>query len=335
MAGKKEVIGYLILIIILFTMTFGSIYILRSIFKTEYPLMVVVSQSMVPTLGVGDFIFVEHVNDFEEIVASPEQGDIIVFTRGSSEDYIVHRAIQKYAEDGRWLFVTKGDNNLFPDGRAVPEENVVGKFAGRIPILGYFPLIIKTLKGFILIASLMAVIFFADDFFPVKKSNPDIEISGRFPWLSLLPFSISPLEILYFLFKPGAHLGLEMFALLSWYVGCIIAPLAFTDDDMCFMLWLYHLVLFVIPISCDISWWLTGITPSNWWYVQGSTVPISFLFLKETPAFNTVYTLLLLMIIPGVIAFFCIIIAKRRKIELFLKISSLLRSSKNSGYKNF
>lgn len=329
MARRKEAIGHLVLIGILFTMAFGSIYILRAIFKTEYPLMVVVSQSMVPTLGVGDFIFVEQVKNINEIVASPPpEGDIIVFIRDSSEDYIVHRAIRKYMEEDKWMFITKGDNNLFPDGRAVSEEDIVGKFAGRIPILGYFPLIIKTLKGFLIIASLMAVIFFADDFFPIKKSNPEVEIKGSFPWMSLIPFSISPLIILYFLFQPDGHLGLEIFALISWYIGCIICPLAFADDDACFMLWLYHLVLFIVPISCDISWWLTGITPSNWWYVQGSTVPISFLFLRETPAFNSVYHLILSMILPGVIAFFGVMVAKRRRVKPLIEMVVWMRKSK-------
>ena len=74
--GLREYAKYLIFFIALIAVVFGGVQILRSTLKTQYPIMVVVSQSMVPTLGVGDFILVDHIDDFEEVSAAPKPDEI-------------------------------------------------------------------------------------------------------------------------------------------------------------------------------------------------------------------------------------------------------------------
>ena len=78
------------------------------------------------------------------------------------------------------------------------------------------------------------------------------------------------------------------------------------------ILWLYHLVLSVIPIACDLTWRLYRITPSMWWYVSGSTVPVSLLLMKETPLYQEAFRHLLLFTLPGCLLFFASLTAKRR-----------------------
>ena len=62
----------------------------------------------------------------------------------------------------------------------------------------------------------------------------------------------APLTYLVFWLSPDNHLQYELAALALWYLGCLVAPLAFEDDDMGLMFWLYHFVLLMIPIGCDI-----------------------------------------------------------------------------------
>ena len=170
-AGKKlsesikEYIRYLGFFVILAGLAFGSIQLLKTTLGTDYPIMVVVSQSMVPTLNVGDFIVIGGIQDFDQVVAAPSpEGDILVFSRvGSPDSYIVHRAIDKYIQQNEWYFTTKGDNNAGTDHQPAIEHNVEGKVVGNLPIMGYFPLFIKTSRGFFLVATLMIVIFFADN----------------------------------------------------------------------------------------------------------------------------------------------------------------------------
>jgi signal peptidase I len=276
---------------------------------TEYPMMVVVSQSMVPTLGVGDYIIVAQIPDIREMQVAPQPiGEIIVFLKpGSTDEYIVHRAIKKTDINGKLSFITKGDNNTFSDGTPVPEANVIGKVIGHLPIIGYFSLFIKTTRGFGLIIGFMALAFFIDYVLPTRKS-----VGGKFPILALIPLTVAPLVTASFWSIQNEHIVLENLAVGIWYLVCFLLPIAFQDDDTGVMVWLYHLVLIMVPIACDIVWWTSGITPSMWWYTTGSTVPINWLLMKEQPSFEIVFNSILMTLIPGVVIFVVTLYAKRK-----------------------
>lgn len=322
--GLKEYLKYFAFFIVIAIVAFGGIQVLKASLKTQYPVMVVVSESMIPTLGVGDFILVGQIQDFDDVVAEPQpEGDILVFLKpGTSDEYIVHRAVEKTNNNGEWYFVTKGDNNAVQDGRPVKESNVMGKVIGNIPILGYFPMLIKTSRGLITVVGLMGIVFFADYIMPDKREE---RTGGKFPWLTILPFIVAPLVFLFFSFMPDNRLDLELAALAAWYLGCLIAPIAFEDDDMGLMFWLYHFVLTMIPLGCDLVWWMTGITPSEWWYVEGSTVPITFLLQRETPMFIEAFEQFAILLLPGCALFFIITMLKRRGFESIMTLSRWIR----------
>lgn len=322
--GLKEYLKYFAFFIVIAIVAFGGIQVLKASLKTQYPVMVVVSESMIPTLGVGDFILVGQIQDFDDVVAEPQpEGDILVFLKpGTSDEYIVHRAVEKTNNNGEWYFVTKGDNNAVQDGRPVKESNVMGKVIGNIPILGYFPMLIKTSRGLITVVGLMGIVFFADYIMPDKREE---RTGGKFPWLTILPFIVAPLVFIFFSFMPDNRLDLELAALAAWYLGCLIAPIAFEDDDMGLMFWLYHFVLTMIPLGCDLVWWMTGITPSEWWYVEGSTVPITFLLQRETPMFIEAFEQFAILLLPGCALFFIITMLKRRGFESIITLSRWIR----------
>ena len=324
--GQKEIIRYAATFIALIAVFYGGTVILRNSLGTANPMMVVISQSMVPTLGVGDFIFIQSIDDFDTVNSGdPPVGDILVFFRpGFSEEYIVHRAIGGTLVEDRWVYQTKGDNNTFQDGFTVDQGLVAGKVVNRLPILGYFSLFIKTMKGFGFILALMAVSFFYDNILPKKKE----EDNGSFNVLSVAPFLIAPLVILKIWVTPENHEALEIAAITAWYIGCIVLPLSTEDDDMGLMFWLYHLVLLIIPIACDLVWWRTGITPSNWWRIQGSIVPVSWLLMEETSMFNQAFTMIITWLGPGVLIFLGLLYAKRSNVLVVKNISDLLRRVK-------
>jgi signal peptidase len=322
----KEILKYGFAFGVLLMAFFGGSYILKGLLGTEYPMMVVVSQSMVPTLGVGDYIIVAQVPDANQITAAaPPNGEIIVFLRpGSTEEYIVHRAIKRTSSNGSVSYVTKGDNNTFNDGIPAPSENVVGKVVGHIPIIGYFSLFIKTVRGFSLVIGFMILAFFIDYILPAKK--PAV---GRFPPLALLPLLVAPLATasLWFFSGDASHFTLESISICVWYFACLLIPLVFHDDDSGVMIWLYHLVLLMVPIACDMTWWNDHITPSMWWYQAGSTVPINWFLLKELPAFDTVFNSVLRSLLPGVMIFVVTLYAKRKTWEPFTSLHRRLRGA--------
>jgi signal peptidase I len=328
----KEVLKYGVAFAILMMVFFGGSYILKGVLGTEYPMMVVVSQSMVPTLGVGDYIIVAKIPDLKQITTgSPPEGEIIVFLRpGTTDEYIVHRAIRRIDSNGSVYYVTKGDNNGLPDGTPVPSSNVIGKVIGNVPIIGYFSLFIKTMRGFGLVIGFMALTFFMDYILPAKRPG-----AGRFPILSLLPLLVAPMVVASYWFIPSqtqtqsqnAHLILDNVSLLVWYLACLLVPLAFHDDDSGAMLWLYHLVLIMLPIACDITWWTTNTTPSGWWVQSGGTVSINWFLLTEQPAFGTVFNSVLKSLIPGVVIFVVVLYAKRKGWEPFSSWERKLRGA--------
>lgn len=326
----REVLKYGVAFAVLMMVFFGGSYILKGVLGTDYPMMVVVSQSMVPTLGVGDYIIVAKIPDLKQITTgSPPGGEIIVFLRpGTADEYIVHRAIRKIDLNGSVNYVTKGDNNGMPDGTPVPSNNVIGKVIGNVPIIGYFSLFIKTLRGFALVIAFMALTFFMDYILPAKRPG-----GGRFPILSLLTLLVAPLAVASFWFIPSqnqaqsqnAHLILDNVSLIVWYLACLIIPLAFHDDDSGAMLWLYHLVLIMLPIACDITWWTNNITPSGWWVQSGGTVSINWFLLTEQPNFSVVFDSVLKSLVPGVVIFVVVMYAKRKGWEPFSSWEKRLR----------
>lgn len=321
--GKKEILRYAATFIALIVVFYGATSVLKNTLGTSNPMMVVISQSMVPTLGVGDFIFIQSIDDFDQLnVGAPPEGDILVFLRpGFNDEYIVHRAIGGTKTDGLWTYQTKGDNNVYPDGFPVSESLVVGRVVNRLPVIGYFSLFIKTMKGFGFILALMAISFFYDNILPKKEAGP----KGTFNYLSIIPFIVAPVILGIIWLAPENHQSLEIITIVAWYSGCFLLPLSTEDDDMGLMFWLYHLVLLMIPIACDLVWWRTGITPSNWWRIQGSIVPVSWLLMEETELFDQAFNLILIWLGPGVIIFLGLLYAKRKGLEPVSKISRILR----------
>ena len=113
---KNSYVKLAILSVILLGGVFAFWFGVRAALRTEYPLLVVASQSMLPTLDVSDIIIVQGTNPLD-IKATPDlEGDIIVFYKPTDWDTrIVHRAIKKEVDGDTVYFQTRGDNNLGAD----------------------------------------------------------------------------------------------------------------------------------------------------------------------------------------------------------------------------
>src|SRR5208337_574444 len=144
---KNPAARVILIILILFAATYGSVAVLRVALSTDSPLMVVSSGSMIPTLNVGDIIIVRGTDPSTVTV-----GTIIIFH--SPYDYstaIVHRVIAIDNEGGQIFFETKGDNNAVADGWKVPAANLIGVYITKIPYIGLLSLELRGPLGWILI----------------------------------------------------------------------------------------------------------------------------------------------------------------------------------------
>ncbi len=106
----KYIIGITAIVIII-----GLLVLAHEVYGLQA--VVVDGRSMLPTLQSGDIVFIVRVPPSKINV-----GDVIVY-RFTGNFYgiylnnalIIHRVIYKYYHDGILCFVTKGDNNPFPD----------------------------------------------------------------------------------------------------------------------------------------------------------------------------------------------------------------------------
>jgi signal peptidase I len=90
----------------------------------------IASGSMIPQINIGDIAIIKKCGPNDIKV-----GDIIEY---KMPDFtVVHRVIEIKQENGKFYFVTKGDNNSSRDKNLVTEEQLIGKCIFKIKYLGY------------------------------------------------------------------------------------------------------------------------------------------------------------------------------------------------------
>ncbi len=134
------------------------------------PFFVVSSGSMEPVLKVNDVLIVRDGGSFNDL----RVGDIIVFNRPDGGDrVIVHRIIEILeGRDGDRIIRTKGDANPSPiPGTDFPitTDDYIGRVVYVIPGIGVVTKIISPPVNYIIIAIILAILFFNR---MGKKSKP-------------------------------------------------------------------------------------------------------------------------------------------------------------------
>lgn len=149
---KKDTITTIIIIVVVIGGTFGVMGLVKLILRTNYPLVVVTSESMLPGIEIGDLLVVKGMDpaDIEAGDHTNMTGDIIIYeTEGiwpsSIPQPVVHRVVDSYLNDtdGKYYFITQGDNNFDTDPPGspsfeipVPEDHVLGVVLFKIPKIG-------------------------------------------------------------------------------------------------------------------------------------------------------------------------------------------------------
>jgi len=98
----------------------------------------VASNSMTPTMNVGDVVIIAKVP-----VDNIKQGDVIQF-RMEGGVSVMHRVISIQETNGAKMFITKGDANSEPDREPVIPENVIGKAVFTIRKIGWASIVVKS-----------------------------------------------------------------------------------------------------------------------------------------------------------------------------------------------
>lgn len=106
-----------------------------------YQIYHVISGSMEPAIPVGSVVYVKDVAP-----ADIQKKDVIAFHSVLGEEAIItHRVVSNNSVAGE--IVTKGDANAKEDMEPVPYENVLGKVALTVPVLGKILATVATIQG--------------------------------------------------------------------------------------------------------------------------------------------------------------------------------------------
>ena len=129
------------------------------------------SESMTPFLGVGELVGVQEV--------APEGiavGDVITIQLASGST-VTHRVVEIIPTDGPPMFRTRGDANGGPDPVNVTADQVVGRLAWHLPLLGFLLAMLSMPTGlaalFSVGATLLTAIWLLDE---VEVADEDDEL---------------------------------------------------------------------------------------------------------------------------------------------------------------
>lgn len=117
-----------------------------------YRVCIVMSGSMEPAVKTGSAVLVQPLKP-----ADVRAGDIITFRGNGGGDLTTHRVDHLSLEDGL-LFYTKGDANNCPDPLPVSGNQLVGKVAFTVPVLGYILFYLRTREGLLAFIALAVLI---------------------------------------------------------------------------------------------------------------------------------------------------------------------------------
>lgn len=127
----------------------------------------ILTQSMYPKIKAGDIIITYKNSDNKY-----KTGDIITFVstgKSTAGITITHRIVEIKKENGKYSYITKGDNNNTKDLDEVKSNNVIGRVIIKIPKVGYLQQFLVTKFGWIVAILLPSLGIIIYDFIKISK----------------------------------------------------------------------------------------------------------------------------------------------------------------------
>ncbi len=142
----KKAFGWVATVLLLLIIAgFAFVY-----FSPDYNIYLVRSESMTPSINMGDMVVVGPLNN--PLGKGVEAGSVVTYERGG--ELITHRVL---SVDGEVL-LTKGDAVEDPDAQPVKLSSVTGVYLFKIPYLGYVSSYIRTKVGWFLVIVIPAAV---------------------------------------------------------------------------------------------------------------------------------------------------------------------------------
>ncbi len=147
------------------------IYVSLSIISGSMKIFVVLSESMVPVMSVGDAILITNM-----MPENIKVGDIIAFDLdGDGNTVVSHRVVDIKNNDninnGNISFQTKGDNVQNKDPFVVDSKKLIGKAIFKLPYAGYLTKFSRKPILFLIFSIIPSIIIIFDEIKKMTKSS--------------------------------------------------------------------------------------------------------------------------------------------------------------------
>lgn len=143
-AKIKNVLSKILYVIITICILYNIIYLINTtITKKEYISIFGISffnmksSAMKPELNKNDFIIVK-----EDKNKALETGDIIAYRVNGNIK--INKIFYIQIDDGKIAYVTKSNQNYYPDNEKIKKEQIIGTVVTHVPILGFFTNILES-----------------------------------------------------------------------------------------------------------------------------------------------------------------------------------------------
>ena len=148
-------------------------------------LLVVVSQSMEPTIPMGSIV-VSHPQVGDEAI---RVGDVITFSvadLGGEEVFVTHRVVEAIRNGVDVMYRTQGDGVNEPDLVLVAPDQIVGRMWFNLPLVGYIVAFIRTPLGYLTLVGLPALLFILHEWWEILRPRRD----RKTPQLTVAPLGV-------------------------------------------------------------------------------------------------------------------------------------------------
>lgn len=154
----KKIFKFLYYLVIVLILVIAILLIISILPLTgNYKVLAVLSGSMEPAIHTGSVVLVKPAGDYKI-------GDIITFGKiGKNQTPTTHRIYDIRVQEGKPIYITKGDANNAPDTKEIPQAEVQGKVLFSVPLAGYAIDFAKKPLGFMLIIIIPAAAIIFDE----------------------------------------------------------------------------------------------------------------------------------------------------------------------------
>lgn len=161
--------GFFVVLIVGVTLAGYGVFMVAM--GTTSPLVVVTSESMLPTLDRGHLLILQR--------QAPEDinvGEIIVYNADwHASAPVVHRIIQRDYVDGEYRYYTQGDNNNIPDRSYRTYDDIVGVAIASVPWIGNITLFLQTPGVLPVVMILLIALMIIPEFLPKKDEEKEVD----------------------------------------------------------------------------------------------------------------------------------------------------------------